>query len=1003
MTISYPTGSNFASDSSENSSQLSTDSFDIRDHLDKLRPGKGKGKYICPVCSGRNLSIESKTGKYHCFTSDCDTTAIREAIKPWAEVLAERQAQKEDKAKQKPQKKVIAVQSLIPQSISVPIPTGLKILRLPAPQYGPEPHKPEYLPKGIPAETQQITYVYSHSQSVLRFEWLDPNSPKGRDKTYRQTHIDGGGKRVWNKGDLPWSAYRIDEVVEVLAGVPDGEPVAVLMLEGEPNVELARPHGIAALTLQGSNWNDAEITRTVEALRVTGKNITLLKLRDNDATGIKKGAQVQSICDRLQFPCVVLDPVVIYPDIPDKGDIREILENMDIEEFIRRLEAEIHNAATGEINENSLISHAHTREDVVYLSSVSSINDYIPDAAPSPELNYIQKAESALYAEGHWVSIAGQIYQFADGCYQLRPETSEKRRIRDWLSTYFEKVKDVYRCNRASSASINQVYDWVVAGLDVDLDTVNPPGLNCSNGVVRINPDGSHTFTPHNPEQVYTYIGGKYDPDVDVTDCDRLLECLEPQQREIFLRTIAAALCLPLARLKMSRVKGLLCHGDGSNGKDTLRTALVAVLGRGVTGKSLKDFQIYDTGRKFPLAGLENSLCNWSSENADAVKLDKLQSLKQFITGDELTIEHKGRGEYPYKPEAIFLANCNVLPSISSDAEAIRSRYCILSFKKTYVVGADAAKGQLEADPRFKEDPNFVLERIASALLNRMLERIPLVLTQGINYGSSDAALREAQEKSQHLWQFVRDMGYEVGQGDRVYAKDLWQELRDWYVEAGILEIEHNLNGNQKLIWNELPGRDTPVKAINQVFARFSELFPKLGKYRHTERGFESQRTMGDFYYLGISKHNSEKSEKSAPASPAVDTARVLSPAVLQQKNTAGALLEQTILTQSAAGDAGALNPTILELCNAIAKLTLSDKQKLTELLTGIPCSDPLKAFRVGDKVAGNDPEDSSYSWHGRIVEIHTSISCKVDWQEREGHKGGRVISMLFCNLRKLK
>lgn len=57
-----------------------------------------------------------------------------------------------------------------------------------------------------------------------------------------------------------------------------------------------------------------------------------------------------------------------------------------------------------------------------------------------------------------------------------------------------------------------------------------------------------------------------------------------------------------------------------------------------------------------------------------------------------------------------------------------------------------------------------------------MLERIPLLLVQGINYGSSDAALREAQEKSQHLWQFVRDLGYEVGQGERVYAKDLCME-----------------------------------------------------------------------------------------------------------------------------------------------------------------------------------------------------------------------------------
>jgi hypothetical protein len=124
--------------------------------------------------------------------------------------------------------------------------------------------------------------------------------------------------------------------------------------------------------------------------------------------------------------------------------------------------------------------------------------------------------------------------------------------------------------------------------------------------------------------------------------------------------------------------------------------------------------------------------------------------------------------------------------------------------------------------------------------------------------------------------------------------------------------------------------------------------------------------------------------------------------ALLQQEIAAEPLLKQTILTQMAAEDAEALNPTILELCNAIGKLTLSDRQKLTELITGVPCSDPLKAFRVGDKVAGNRPEDASYNWHGRIVEIDTSITCKVDWQEREGMRGGRVISMLFCNLRKI-
>jgi phage/plasmid-associated DNA primase len=124
------------------------------------------------------------------------------------------------------------------------------------------------------------------------------------------------------------------------------------VVEGEPNVELARACGIAAMTLQGSNWKEPEIVAMVEALRATGKNIVLVKLRDNDATGIKKGKTVQLVCDRLQFPCIVIDPVAIRADIPEKGDIKEILDAMSPDEFIKRLEAEIH-ARVGERQRDS--------------------------------------------------------------------------------------------------------------------------------------------------------------------------------------------------------------------------------------------------------------------------------------------------------------------------------------------------------------------------------------------------------------------------------------------------------------------------------------------------------------------------------------------------------------------------------------------------------------------------------------------------------------------------
>jgi putative DNA primase/helicase len=820
--------------------------------------------------------------------------------------------------------------------LPVPIPLDAKLLRLPAPGQSPQPEPlAKDAPKRIRRDAVQITYEYSPNQGVVRYQWQDETNPKGRDKTFSQFHIDPDGKKVWTKGDAPWPAYRIDEVVELLKTVPDGEPIVIPLLEGEDNVEIARRIRLAALTLQGSNWGDSEIQKMLEALRATGKNISIAVIGDNDDTGIKKGKSVWLVARHLQFPCLIIDPVAIDVDIPEKGDIREFLEVMEADEFLIRVEAEITKAANFSESNNSLTSHPRTCECVVCLSLKSSINSYIPDTAPTPEQNYVQKAVEALYSSGHWASFGGQLFAFTGTHYELRPEATEKRRILDWLSTYSEFVRGKYRCTRANTASVNEVYGYILLAVAVDPNTINPEGLNSSSGVVKINPDGSHILVPHNPKQVYTYVGCKYDPNIDPTNGDRLLECLEPSQREIFLRTAAAALNLKLVRSKLTGrgVKGLLCHGEGSNGKDTLRAVLAAVFGRGMTGMSLSDFKAYDMGRKFDLAGLEGSICNWASENTSKVDLDNIQSLKQFITGDPLRIERKGKDSYEYKSAAIFFANCNKLPSITGGTSAIDDRYGILRFDKTYVRNAIAAEGQLEADPRFKDDEKFILEQVAPAMLNKLLERFPLLLSEGIDYKATKDAMQKAQEESRHLWQFAREVGLEVQAGGRVWITDLWDLLVNWYEGMGILDKEPGSNNKEKLIWHELSNKyDAPVKSINQLSSRFSEIFPKVQVCRYVER--EEMERRGQRYLLGVGfVQSSAVIVKTLDPLDPVDTARVLSDPPSDPKNTGSDVGSNETLTQSGGSNGSNVFSPFTEICNLLSQLTDTERQKLAEIL----------------------------------------------------------------------
>lgn len=785
-----------------------------------------------------------------------------------------------------------------------------------------------------PADTRHYYYPNRDGSPLARVQRIDFGD--GRKKDIKQQHWDKD-KNDWvmGLGKVERASIPVYRCADIQKAIANNQ--LVFIVDGESCADVFWDLDLAATTSIGGmgKWR---ITDTSDL-----QGVQVVITPDRDLPGVEDAAKVSQ-----HFP----DAQWLYCD-PDSWvwDNLPKSQGFDVKDWIDS------KGISAQDILNSLTPHPRTCKNVVCLSSSSSESDYIPDTAPAPEQNYIQKAIAALYhPRDHWAAIGQQLFEFTGTYHELRPEAEEKRRIFDWLSTYSEFVKGKHRCNRANSASVNEVYSSLLVAVGKLVETINPDGLNTPDGVVKINADGSHTLIPHDPKRIYTYVGCRYDPDIDQTDCDRLLECLEPSQREVFLRTAAAALNLKLVRSKLTGrgVKGLLCHGEGSNGKDTLRAVLAAVFGRGMTGKSLSDFKSYDNGRKFSLAGIEGSICNWASENTAKVDLDTIQSLKQLITGDILDIERKGKDGYEYKPAAVFFANCNKLPSITGGTAAIDDRYGILSFKKTYKHNADPSQGELEADPRFKDDENFILERIAPAMLNKMLERLSLLLKEGIDYKATREAMREAQEGSRHLWQFAREVGLEVQSGGRVWVKDLWEQLQAWYEDAGILE--RDISGvKEKLIWNELSNKyDAPVKAINQLSSRLSEIFPKLQVCKYLERDEMERR--GQRYLLGIGfVQGCPKTVKTSVPSVPVDAVRDTAVPSSVPKNTGTNDGTAQTLIQSGGTDGTDVSSPFSQVCNLLSQLTDSERQKLAEILTqprSVTAKKGLRVRYVGAKYA---------------------------------------------------
>lgn len=168
-------------------------------------------------------------------------------------------------------------------------------------------------------------------------------------------------------------------------------------------------------------------------------------------------------------------------------------------------------------------------------------------------------------------------------------------------------------------------------------------------------------------------------------------------------------------------------------------------------------------------------------------------------------------------------------------------------------MNADPAKGEIEADSRFRYDPDFIRKEVVPALLNKMLAVLPDVATQAIDYSSTfEAALQEIQRDPNHLQAFCQDVGLDDQKPDsKVYALELWEVLRQWDLDNGTAIINVNSKGNEKLefVCKQARRGDENVAGLKSVIQRFGELFPRAK--RGSENGHHFTRPR-QTYLMGI-------------------------------------------------------------------------------------------------------------------------------------------------------
>ena len=651
--------------------------------------------------------------------------------------------------------------------------------------------------------------------------------------------------RVGNNGDR----FRI--VFELETAISDGTIVtnlvkAILSKYPQADQSCKDPNRIFFGSLDceiyhiGKILSDEEVSRIIASIRSED-----VKAQDDDFVKIKSSLTTDDIREMLTH----IDPM---PSYPVWRDIVWSVKSWGTQNFVsdqvckRIIEEWSPDYKTKGAEINKLLrEYEHGLISIGTLIFFAKNKGYdVPKKFTKPRTPGQAVVEDLFYDSKLYAAINGELCKYNSGIYEPLSSSVLEQRVGKYFDNYITDFK-TGKTGYATKASIQDAINYAKTWFYKDPETINPPGLNLSNGYLKLSYQKDDNpiwaLLPHSPENIFTYIADfAYDPEVDSDIFDQAINnILDKKEQEILFRSIAASFDLPEVRKRQGRaVRILLLYGDGSNGKDTVREWLYTLYGqKGITSIPLQAFRQADSSRSFGIYDIASSRINWSSENA-AVSLDNCQTLKNCMTGDPIYIEKKMLQGHSVKVKSVFFFNVNQLPRLEAKQEAIASRYGILYFQNTFKSNPDLSDPrQIKADPKLKDDVDYILKNIMPSLLNRLIVSYKDLLKHGIDYSTCKALLQDIRERNDHFAEFLAEypmIECDLKQCTGTGAKAIYDKYLIWCEQSGLYEVDDH---NRK-IWNDPSPYDRLIRSEVKITHKLLEYFPRLDRRRSNGKRF---------------------------------------------------------------------------------------------------------------------------------------------------------------------
>ena len=283
----------------------------------------------------------------------------------------------------------------------------------------------------------------------------------------------------------------------------------------------------------------------------------------------------------------------------------------------------------------------------------------------------------------------GEFYQFDGTHWAVLTKSDLRPRVHQYDGMRYGEQHRMIRLTQARVSSI--LHEAAVMVERPGFFDAAAIGINCCNGFIRFDQNGTPTLTPHDPGYRARHVmAATWRPDMDWSwEAPLLSELLngcfrddaDKGQRIDLLSEICGAVAMGLSPQMLKQPKAFVLFGKhANNGKNQILDMIRGLVPpEAVVSVNPSQFD-HDAYR----VKLRGRLLNTASELGTARTIAS-EAFKYIVTGDPMTVNVKYRDPVEFRARAIHMFATNVLPPFQGGMDrGVRRRLIVLNFTRVF-------------------------------------------------------------------------------------------------------------------------------------------------------------------------------------------------------------------------------------------------------------------------------------------------------------------------------